>query len=339
MTHTNILLGTSMPITQKAIETANKFAAQQPNPQKAEQVYLNTLAVLAVNDYLQLMEIETNLAGSDSWNPVVRLCADIADLDVKGLGKLECRPVMVSCPQVSNKIEIKSYLGGFTPCTATPICIIPPEVWAERIGYVVVEIDENKKEATLLGFAKTAGAGELYLDRLQSVDALLEEIEKLTQPKVNLSQWFEDIFETGWQGIDDLIRYQVNPKLQFRNGASRKGGVAVKLFSDPDIVRAKLIDLGMQLGNKHVALIMALTQENEGKINIISQIHPAGGDRYLPSNLNFMLLSESGKTLQEVESKSMDLWMQLRPFRVASETNFSLKVELDDISITEAFTI
>ena len=337
MKYTNIF--TSMPITQKAIETANKFAAQQPNPQKAEQVYLNTLAVLAVNDYLQLMEIETNLAQSDSWNPVVRLCADIADLDLQGLGKLECRPVMASCLQVSNEIEIKSYFGAFTPCKATPICSIPPEVWEERIGYVVVEIDENKKEATLLGFAKTAGAGELYLDWLQSLDALLEEIEKLTQPRVNLSQWFEDVFDTGWQSLDDLIRYQVNPKLKFRNGALRKGGVAVKLFSDPDIVRAKLIDLGMQLGNKHVALIMALTQENDGKINILSQVHPAGGDRYLPDHLKLLLLSDPGEPIQEVRSRGLDLWMQLRPFRVTPGTNFSIQVTLADISITEAFTI
>ncbi|HBE18182.1 MAG TPA: hypothetical protein DEA78_10140, partial [Cyanobacteria bacterium UBA11159] len=176
MTHTNILLGSSMPmpITETAIKTAHKFADQQPTLDKKEQVYLNTLAVLAVRDYLQLMEIDTDLANSDSWHPVVRLCADIADLNLPGLGRLECRPVKVF------NSDGKSSLSELSPCSN--ICSVPPEVWCDRIGYVVVQIDEEKREANLLGFAKNAGKGELYFNQLESLDSLLEYLEKLALP-------------------------------------------------------------------------------------------------------------------------------------------------------------
>jgi len=154
-----------MPITRKAIQTAEQFAAAIPNPQKSEQVYLNTLAVQAVHDYLQLMGIDTNLQQSDSWNPVVRMCEDVADLMVTGLGKLECRPILSDIlPALKTPIQ----------SSTVPLCPIPLEVQDERIGYIVVDIDQQTKRATLLGFTKTAGTGELFWHQLESVDALLE---------------------------------------------------------------------------------------------------------------------------------------------------------------------
>ncbi len=351
-----------MPLTQKAIQTAHQFAAEQPHPQEAEQIYLNTLAILAVRDYLQLMEIDTELTQSDSWNPIVRMCEDAADLMVAGLGKLECRPVKASQAAVS----------------------IPPEALDERIGYVVVEIDESEKRATLLGFSKTADTGKLALNQLRSLYDLLAHLDYLTQSRVNLSQWFvsagktsgqevksvvnkepviptssnnsdsqlnlsqrfENVLNKGWQTFEELFASFNSKKVQFREGLPlqqpavafrRKGGI--NLFSDADVMRAKLVDLGIQVGNKPITLVMALTQETNHKVSILVQVHPAVGERYLPSQLRLGLLSESGKTLQEVESRGFDIWIQLRQFRVQPGTNFSIQVALEDVSITEAFTI
>src|ERR687886_2996272 len=82
-----------MPITQESLQFAQQFANEQPTPEKALQVYLNTLAVCTMNNYLRIMDIPTDLTASDSWNPVVRLAADVADLWVVGMGRLECRPI------------------------------------------------------------------------------------------------------------------------------------------------------------------------------------------------------------------------------------------------------
>ena len=81
-----------LPITQTADITAQRFSLQQPNPEKAEQVRLNTLAVYAVHNYLQLMGIPTELTAGDSWNPVMRLCTDVADLEVIGKESLGMSP-------------------------------------------------------------------------------------------------------------------------------------------------------------------------------------------------------------------------------------------------------
>ena len=146
-----------LPITEAARQVATEFANRQPTPQKMAQVRSNTLAVWVVNDYLQLMGISTHLHSSDSWNPVVQLSADIADLDVAELGRLECRPV----------------LSGATTC------YIPPEVWCDRIGYVAVEIENTLRRAKLLGFTPTAVTEHFPLKQLQPLESLLVHLNKL----------------------------------------------------------------------------------------------------------------------------------------------------------------
>ncbi|MEB3295868.1 MAG: DUF1822 family protein, partial [Synechococcales bacterium] len=53
--------GITLPISPHARQQAQQFAAEQPNPHKAEQVYRNTLAVQLVELYLQMMAIPTEI--------------------------------------------------------------------------------------------------------------------------------------------------------------------------------------------------------------------------------------------------------------------------------------
>ena len=103
--------------------------------------------------------------------------------------------------------------------------------------------------------------------------------------------------------------------------------------------RAKLLDLGIQLGNQPVTLVMALTQEADQKVSILVQVHPVAGEMYVPSQLKLALLSELGETLQEVESRGRDVWIQLKQFRVQPGTDFSIQISLGGVNIKEAFSI
>ena len=120
----------TVPLTQEAYQLANNFSKQHKQPDKAREVYFNTLAVYAVNFYCQCLEIETDLTKSHSQNLVWQKLMNIADLEIKNIGKLECRYFLPNASHVS----------------------IPPEVWFERIGYIAVEIKEDDLEAILTGF-------------------------------------------------------------------------------------------------------------------------------------------------------------------------------------------
>ncbi len=317
-----------LPITQTARLTAQQFASMQPTPQKAEQVRLNTLAVYVVNDYLQMMGIPTDLSVSDSWNPVVRLCADVADLEVAGVGRLECRPVR----------------------RHQPTCYVPPEVWSDRIGYVVVEIDESYAEATVLGFAQTAATEELPINQLRPAEDLLDrlnqpiQVESAVAPavsgtttRVNLSQWLVNVFETGWQTLETLLN-PVEPDLAFSFRSADSAVLVDAEQPDVGIRRAKLIDLGMQLAGYPVALIIELIPESDQRRNILLQVHPTGNQMYLPPLLQLTVLDESGLVFLEAQARSADNYIQLQ-FKGLPGEQFSVKVALGDVSVMEDFVV
>ncbi len=159
-------LSIPIAITQEARFFAQEFAKEQPTPLKAEQVYFNTLAVCMMNNYLRILGIPTNLTAGDSWNLVMRLAFDVADLEVTGLGRLECRPLKSE----GRKMEL---------IYPSEVCYVPPEVQSSRIGYVAVSLDDEQQEATLLGFVKTVTTSKLHLSELQSMDQLLEYLSHL----------------------------------------------------------------------------------------------------------------------------------------------------------------
>jgi hypothetical protein len=329
-----------LPITQRARRTAQEFASQQPTPQKAEQVRLNTLAVYAVNDYLQMMGIPTDLSVGDSWNPVVRLCADVADLEVIDLGRLECRPVRKH----------------------QQTCYVPPEVRTDRIGYVVVQIDESSLEATVLGFCptenppnpswvkdETLAIDELPINQLRVVEDLIDCLNQpipipaapisafIQRPKVNLSQWLSNVFETGWQTIESLLN-PVETDLAFRFRSADSTLLIDDEQSDVSVRRAKLIDLGMQIAGYPVALIVEVIPGYNNKNDIILQVHPTGNQIYLPPLLQLTVLDESGLVFLEAQARSADNYIQLQFSGLPGE-QFSVRVALGDASIMEDFVV
>ncbi|MCJ8283261.1 MAG: DUF1822 family protein, partial [Rivularia sp. ALOHA_DT_140] len=81
-------------LTTKAHQLAEKFCKYHSNLQKSEQVYLNTLAIYAVNHYLQCLGFTTNWQASNSYDVIMQSFLDITDLEVVNHGKIECRFVL-----------------------------------------------------------------------------------------------------------------------------------------------------------------------------------------------------------------------------------------------------
>lgn len=155
------------------------------------------------------------------------------------------------------------------------------------------------------------------------------------QTSINLGQWFQEVFEAGWQSLDTLLNTG-SGNLAFSFRQSRPSVTEVrKVF----VEGIKLIDLGMELENQSVALLVGLAPETEQRVGIRVQLYPAGGKTYLPSNIKLILLSQSGATLQEYKARTQDSLIQLKRFTCPMGKCFSVKVALDDFSITEYFVI
>jgi hypothetical protein len=141
-----------------------------------------------------------------------------------------------------------------------------------------------------------------------------------------LGEWLQGVFAEGWQSIEALLDPELGLAYNTRNPELGAAG-------------GKLIDLEMQMGQQTLALIVNITQDEDDRFGVLVQLHPTGGERYLPATLSLKLLSKAGKVLQEVQARSQDNYIQLRPFKGEQHKCFSLEVGLRSMRLREDFVL
>jgi hypothetical protein len=148
----------------------------------------------------------------------------------------------------------------------------------------------------------------------------------LTNTTTTLTQWLQNAFDEHWQTIDQLINADAYLALSTR---SIESGAQ----------RGKLINLGVQLGQQTVALLVNVTAEADGKFGVLVQLHPTGDNRSLMPKLKLSLRSSTGNPLQEVTSRSQDNYIQLKPFKGKPGTCFSVAIQLGSETVEENFEL
>lgn len=141
----------------------------------------------------------------------------------------------------------------------------------------------------------------------------------------NLSQWWHNVFEAGWQAIEDLFEPQLELAFNFRQAD----------VTQERVRRVKQIQLGAEL--PAVFLVVMLETEADGRMRIWVQILPQPGEAYLPANLRLELLSMTGDVIQSVEAGGMSNYIQLRRFKCPPGTQFRLQIAIADAVIREDF--
>ncbi|RDH48058.1 DUF1822 family protein [Fischerella thermalis] len=236
----------------------------------------------------------------------------IADINVMWVAREVCsvqKPELKMLPELSS-VQIEKLLKQLDQWTPDL-----PENVSEQEWMALLALDQGRQDLYQKRLAKHKGNLVAY-----------------SQPLVNnLSKWFQNVFEAGWHSFDTLVSSQQNTlAVQFRSDAT---------LNEVRVKGAKLIDLGMQLRNTAVVLLIGLTSEIDEKVSIRVQLHPANEEVYLPPDLKLLLLSGSGNILQEVKSRSHDNFIQLKKFKSPPGKSFSLQVTLGDISIKEDFML
>jgi len=189
----------------------------------------------------------------------------------------------------------------------------------------------------LLMYQRYAQASEFTLpvtdNQIIEASENLSEVVSTTTTK--LSNWLQGIINEAWLTIDAIS----NPKLNLAF-STRNVNTGTK--------KAKIIDLGIDLGNRQVALLVNISldksndsknQSSEEKINVIAQLYPMNGEKFLPQNIKLFLISKAGKTLQEVTSRIQDNYIQLKPFKGQAGKKFSIQISLGDMVVKENFEL
>lgn len=305
-------------LDRTAHEWAGKFASRQTSISKGRKVYLNTLAVCAVRQYLSCVcQLDLDLRQGDSWQVELQSIMDIADLVIPNIGQIECLPVL------PNMTEI----------------LLSPETIGERIGYVVVQFSENLASVELLGFVTQPEGEIISLRRLQPLDDLLDliYISRIN----NLSEFLAGILGIGWEPIESLIEIDPHNATENREFALRNTIVSVPKNSSYDSIRdftaGKTINLRAKIASIPLLLLIGLNQESDGRVKVKIRLHSGGGVPVLPANIKLSLQTANGDLLSQVEYPRAMNFIQLPSFKLQPGTEFKIQIALDGDDFTESF--
>lgn len=358
----------SIYLTEADRQQAQDLAKQSLSPDQGAQIYRNTLAVLATRQYLNMLDIPSDLEKSHSFNPVVRLFDDVADLYIpEARGRLECRPMN---------------MGERT-------CYMPESVHEGRMGYMAVELNNDHTKAIIKGFIQEVLVEQLPVSYLQPLDTLFDYLAPISV----LSNWIDGIIGTewlSWQDVsptpmyafkelqepleadaletdDELRRDIINlyradsgtrslPTEQAEFSPIETLATLVEHAQDDRIrwdaaellhqvapnhplvetIRAK--DLGLYLDGQTVALLVGIIQKADGKALIGSRVYPIGDLSLLPHGLKLSGVTPDGETFFEVQARTNDDYIQFL-FTADENDEFMLRVEFETASVTENFRI
>jgi hypothetical protein len=369
----------TIPISEVDRQTAERFALHQATKDKAKQVYLNSLAVLVVHHYLEILDFPTELEKSHSWNPIDRTFSNVADLYLPELGFLECRSLRQGCQE----------------------CYVPPEAWYDRIAVMVVEIDRTCQNGVILGFLPAIERETVGIDELFTVDEAIVYLHAY-KPTLKLLGWLQHDFERGWESPESLLTIR---SLAFRNHRARsienssveglrrqldelysqlyehpkfqphsfqeqplqalielvrdidseaiRWQAAEILWSiDPENAYAgvrRVSDLGNYLGGEAIALMVGILPKGEEQLSILVRVYPLGDNKpYLPKGLTLKGwddLRRSNGTISACGNTFINMEARQQDdyfqcqFIADVGESFCLEVSLGEFSAIEAFCV
>ncbi len=137
---------------------------------------------------------------------------------------------------------------------------------------------------------------------------------------INLENWFQEIFEAGWQTAAELLE---TPTL---TPAFRTSGVE----------GGRLISIGSD--NTPIILIVRVIQTSTSNRDVAVEILPELEHKYLLSGLQLMLLDSDGDTVMEATTRQDNKNLKFE-FTGTSGEAFSIKLELFDNFVQEDFIL
>lgn len=156
---------------------------------------------------------------------------------------------------------------------------------------------------------------------------------QLNQNVINLSKWFDGVFESGWNSTKDVWDSIPNNL----SWGSVRGKKELQTFS---ISQSKVFDFGILLQNKNLILTVTLKEEENQEKEVLVQVFPYE-ERILPPNLT-LKVTLNHNTLEsiseEVRTKEANNAIQLQ-FQEKIGSQFKVEVSYKDAVLVEEFII
>ncbi|NJN74555.1 MAG: DUF1822 family protein [Limnothrix sp. RL_2_0] len=226
-------ISVTIDIKPEWVETAQKFAAEQHQTDRQQQIFLHTLAIYGLHEYLAWGEIESSLTDSYSWHPQTRVLTAWADLYLPNYGRILC---------AANQKEALIPLPEILPLNC--------------IGCVVVDIAEDLQKLELQGFISTRSfdleKSQFNRADITAIASLFDELYLLTEEQLLVEQEMLQL-----SAMDDDLEAYFSPLLDLENIIDIVGRLN-RLFYEPktDLENVFIIDeIDEELPKKEATLM------------------------------------------------------------------------------------
>jgi hypothetical protein len=341
-TDLRLLLSEVIWLEPEHFEQATEISSQINGEAEQWQTYLNTLAVCALEEWLrekipdhQPISRDTHVIepichlkmGNFTYVTITtqNLHDEVVNIPQAVLERPELAAhfyVLLEVPEEQEEVIMRGFLRHDQLDSYRSTVNLQPQNDYYQLPLSLFDPEPNH----LLFYSRYLKASTIPLPVASAESPQDSLLSVLQSTRTKLSEWLEGNFDLGWLSVDTLLSPEANLAWSTRNTSEgAKGG--------------KLINLGMQLGNQTVALLVTVTPETSEKVGILVQLYPTEGERCLPPDLQLTLLSRLGKILQSTRSRSQDNYIQLKPFQGKRGNRFSVEVTIGDVSVREDFEL
>jgi len=211
-------------------------------------------------------------------------------------------------------------------------------------GWYTVEEMGEMLSTPALNLAYGTGSNGFREDSLnipQAVPTLIELLQASSSKQTSLPA-LKLLGQVGYGNLDAiafLSRWLKTTKdLELRRQAALSLGQIATTHPQAGMRRVKLIDLGVLLDSKQVALVVTFTPQGNQGTNVHLRVHSASEQTYLPPNLQLIVLNHQGQTFLQTQSRSADNWIQLE-LNGEEGDGFIVKLVLGEASFSKEFVL
>jgi hypothetical protein len=147
-----------------------------------------------------------------------------------------------------------------------------------------------------------------------------------------LSQWLQKVADSTWKNIESqsLLEFGFENFITAISYRSADTNVAE--------IRWKPINLGMATKGEPLGLFVKIASDSDDQISIRLRLCPTQKQRFLPPNLQLIVIDETGEVCLEAQARNADNWMQLEFSGIPGES-FIVQVALGSASIQEQYIV
>jgi hypothetical protein len=268
-----------------------------------------------VGDYYIAIQVDPDDQITRIWGYTTH-----ARLKTKGQYDAEDRTYALSSHEVIEDIYVLSVVQQLCPEEATrsqvnPFADMPPAQAENLLQRLAQQPGDQIRLALPFALWGALLESETWSQRL--LDA-----EPSASVVTALAQWFQNAFAETWQSVETFLSPE-QVAFNFRRAESPQATVQ----------RAKVL----QIADQPLLLVMALTQEDDGRVGIRIQLRSPDATRSLPEDLTLSLRSRMGDPIRSVQARSQDNSIQLQRFQCAIGTQFQVQVQYLETAVTEDF--